>query len=129
MLLVAPDEHGHAPEPSVDVEHLAADLAIVNVHGEHDLGNRQALAETLAVAGDGCDVLVDLSECTFIDSTVLGVLLAASQEREAAGARLGLVIPPGTHIVYRITEVAGVASFLPIYASRDEGVAGVRAAT
>jgi anti-anti-sigma factor len=99
------------------------------MRGEHDLGDRRALAETLVAVGDGCDVLVDLSECTFIDSTVLGVLLAAAQEREAAGVRLGLVIPPETHIVYRITSVAGVAAFLPIYASRDEGVAGLRAAT
>ncbi len=127
--VVAAEEHGPSTEPSVDVEHASADLEIVNVRGEHDLGNRQALAETLAVVADRCDVLVDLSECTFIDSTVLGVLLAASQEREAAGTRLGLVIPPGTHIVYRITEVAGVAAFLPIYASREEAVAGLRAST
>jgi anti-sigma B factor antagonist len=124
---VAAEEHTPTAEPSLDVEHATADLTIVNVRGEHDLGNRQALAETLAATGDRSDVLVDLSECTFIDSTVLGVLLAAAQEREAAGARLGLVIPPGTHIVFRITEVAGVASFLPIYASRDEAVAGLRA--
>jgi anti-sigma B factor antagonist len=126
---VAAEEHAPTAEPSLDVEHPTADLTIVNVRGEHDLGNRQALAETLAAIGDRCDVLVDLSECTFIDSTVLGVLLAAAQEREAAGARLGLVIPPGTHIVFRITEVAGVASFLPIYASRDQAVAGLRAAS
>jgi anti-anti-sigma factor len=126
---VAAEEQERAAEPSVDVEHHAADFAIVNMRGEHDLGNRQALAETLTVVGDACDVLVDLSECTFIDSTVLGVLLAASQEREAAGVRLGLVIPPEAHIVYRITSVAGVAAVLPIYASRDEGLAGLRAAT
>jgi anti-sigma B factor antagonist len=127
--VVAAEQHGRAVAAGVDVEHPAADLTIVNVRGEHDLGNRQTLADALAAAGDACDVLVDLSECTFIDSTVLGVLLAASQEREAAGARLGLVIPPGTHIVYRITDVAGVAAFLPIYASRDEGFAGLRAAS
>jgi anti-sigma B factor antagonist len=126
---MAAEEHEHAAGPSVDVELAGADLAIVNVRGEHDLGNRQKLAETLASAGDGCDVLVDLSECTFIDSTVLGVLLAASQEHETAGTRLGLVIPPGAHIVFRITDVAGVAAFLPIYASRDEAVAGLRAAS
>ena len=126
---MAAEEHAPTAEPGLGVEHVTPDLTIVNVRGEHDLGNRQAIAETLAATGDRCDVLVDLSECTFIDSTVLGVLLAASQEREAAGTRLGLVIPPGTHIVYRITEVAGVAAFLPIYASREEAVAGLRAST
>jgi anti-anti-sigma factor len=122
---VAAEEHSHV-EPGVDVEHPAAGLAIVSLRGEHDLGTRLALAETLAEAGNGRDLLVDLSECTFLDSTVLGVLLAAAQEREAAGSQLGLVVPPETHIVYRITSVAGIAAFLPIYQSREAGAAGLR---
>jgi anti-sigma B factor antagonist len=120
---MAAEEHERA-EGSVHLEHLVPALAIVSLRGEHDLGSRAELADALAQAGDS-DVLVDLSECTFLDSTVLGVLLAAAQEREAAGARLGLVVPPQAHIVYRITSVAGVAAFLPIYASREAGAAGL----
>ena len=123
---MAAEEHERI-ESGVDVDHPAPGLAIVSLCGEHDLGSRQALAETLARIDQACDVLVDLSECTFLDSTVLGVLLAASQEREATGARLGLVVPPETHIVYRITSVAGVAAFLPIYASREAGAAALGA--
>ncbi len=122
---MAAEEHERA-ESSVDVEHPAPGLAIVSLRGEHDLGTRQRLAETLGQAGDGCDLLVDLSDCTFLDSTVLGVLLAAAQEREAAGSRLGLVVPPETHIVYRITSVAGIAAFLPIYPSREAGAGDLR---
>ena len=123
---MATDEYEQA-ESSVEVEHPAPGLAIVSLRGEHDLGNRQALAETLARAGAGRDLLVDLSECTFLDSTVLGVLLAASLEREAAGGHLGLIIPPEAQIVFRITRVAGVASFMPIYASREAGVESLHA--
>jgi anti-sigma B factor antagonist len=125
---VAAEEHEHSritAASSVDVERPAAGLTVISLRGEHDLGSRQALAEKLAQTGDGSDLLVDLSECTFLDSTVLGVLLKTSQEREAAGARLGLVIPPEAHIVYRVTRVAGIAAFLPIYASREAGIASL----
>ena len=122
---MAAEEHERA-QSSVDVEHPTPGLAIVSLRGEHDLGTRQGLAETMAQAGEGRDLLVDLSACTFLDSTVLGVLLAAAQEREAAGSQLGLVVPPETHIVYRITSVAGIAAFLPIYPSREAGAAGMR---
>lgn len=123
---MAPDEYEQA-ESSVEVEHPEPGLAIVSLRGEHDLASRKALAETLARAGEGRNLLVDLSECTFLDSTVLGVLLANSLEREAAGDRLGLVVPPEAQIVFRITRVAGVASFMPIYASRDAGVESLHA--
>jgi anti-anti-sigma factor len=124
---VAAEEHGHShitAASSVGVEHSAAGLAVVSLRGGHDLGGRQALVDTLARVGAGRDLLVDLSECTFLDSTVLGVLLKTSQEREADGARLGLVIPPEAHIVYRVTSVTGVAAVLPIYASRADMHAG-----
>ena len=122
---MAADEYEHV-ERSVEVEHFAPDLVIVSLRGEHDLADRQALAETLARAGEGRNLLVDLSDCTFLDSTVLGLLLATSLEREAEGARLGLVIPPEAEIVFRITRVAGVSSFMPIYASREAGIAELR---
>ena len=123
---MAADEHERA-ESSVEVEHPAPGLAIVSLRGEHDLATRRALSETLAKAGEGRDLLVDLGDCTFLDSTVLGVLLAFSLERETTDARLGLVVPAEAEIVFRITRVSGLSAFIPIYASREAGVAELRA--
>jgi anti-anti-sigma factor len=124
--LVAAEEHERA-ESSVEVENPAPGLAILSLRGEHDLATRGALKETLARAGEGRDVLVDLSDCTFLDSTVLGVLLAFSLEREATGARIGLIVPPEAQIVFRIAHVSGLSAFIPIYASREAGAAEVGA--
>ena len=52
------------------------------------------------------DVLVDLADVTFMDSTGLAVLLQAHQQLEATGGRL--VVKGTSRAVARVLEVAGV---------------------
>ena len=85
------------PSQGVEVEVQPARApqyaAIVSLRGEHDLATAPVIRDALsAVFGD---VLVDLSECTFVDSTVIGALIAASQDLQREGHTLALVVPPG----------------------------------
>ncbi len=62
-------------------------------------------------------VLVDLSGCSFIDSTVIGAIALAHKALGDQGRQLELVIPPGQHAVRRIIELSGLAPFFTIHES------------
>jgi anti-anti-sigma factor len=87
--------------------------AIVSLRGEHDLESSLALRQTLdSIEGD---VLVDLSRCGFMDSSVIGTLLRTSQERARAGHRLELIVPPANRIIVRTIEIASLRELLTVH--------------
>jgi anti-anti-sigma factor len=87
-------------------------VAVVSLNGEHDLatseGVRVALAPLLGA------VLVDLSGCDLVDSTVIGVLLERADELKSDGYRLELVAPPEGSSAARALEITGVAEFVRV---------------
>jgi anti-sigma B factor antagonist len=93
---------------SVDVEQ---DRAVVALDGEHEAYTADKLARNLAgLIVEGVGVTVDLRRATFIDSTVVGALIAA--RKRAAGAGLPFVLRLGSETgwpVRRILEVTGLA--------------------
>jgi anti-anti-sigma factor len=115
------------PEPgTVEVEPHASDLIVITLRGEHDLNSKQLFSEALALAGAEADVLVDLSECSFIDSTIIGVLVLAFQAQSERGRRLELAIPPTAHAVERVATIAGLRTFLSIHETRSAGLESIQ---
>jgi anti-anti-sigma factor len=88
--------------------------AVVKLWGEHDLATRDELHAALAPLYG--DVLLDLSECEFVDSTVIGLMLRKSQELTRDGHRIELVVEPGSH-VERALEIVDIQQFLTIHGS------------
>ena len=86
--------------PEVSMSRLDGDrpIAVVHVRGEIDLASGPAVREALARASGprGTAVLVDLSECLFIDSTGVSLLLNASRRLIRAGGDLAVVCPNPT---------------------------------
>jgi anti-anti-sigma factor len=117
------------PAPgSVTLERHSPAVAIVTLRGEHDLSTRAEISATLARAGDEAGVLVDLSECSFIDSSVIGALVLAFQTLADQGRRFELVIPAEAAVIKRVAKVAGLTTFLTIHETRDAGLASISAA-
>ena len=89
------------------------DLTLLRLAGELDLYTAPRLQEHLrtAMAGDG-DVVIDLSELTFIDSTGLGDLARTHRQLEAQSRRLVLRSP--TAMVFRVLDISGLTSTLNI---------------
>ena len=85
--------------------------ARVRLVGEHDLATREAVR--VALASVGGNVLVDLTACPFIDSTMIGVLLESASARTRDGQRLELVFPPGGRI-WRTLDITGVPRLVPV---------------
>jgi anti-anti-sigma factor len=94
---------------TVSVEH---DKATIRLSGEHEAYTADKLAKNLSgLLSEGVPVTVDLCQTDFIDSTVVGVLLAA--QRRANDAKLDFLLMMGPETgwpVHRMLEVTGLIS-------------------
>jgi len=93
------------------------DVSIVSLTGEHDLSTALDLRHALETAAGGGDCLVvDLSRTEFIDSSILGEIVAAWQGAGASSARFALIIGNGSGTsVRRVLELTDLGSALPIH--------------
>jgi anti-sigma B factor antagonist len=88
--------------------HLANDAYIVSLGGEIDLYTAPQLEQALQelTASGARRVVIDLAGASFIDSTVLGVLLNALTRLDAGGGELVLV--SDDHRILKLLEVTGL---------------------
>jgi anti-sigma B factor antagonist len=85
---------------------------VVFVSGELDLASAPRLQEALAeLAAD--TVVVDLSECTFLDSAGMGVLLASARGLSDSGRSLR-VAAANPHIL-RVLEITAVDTLIAVH--------------
>ncbi len=111
--------------PDLSSSAPAAGVVLVAVHGEHDIASapnlRTAIEEAFARSQG---VVVDLTPSTFIDSTVLGVLLSARERAQEEELGYAVVLEPaaGDPAVRRILEVTGLDELLPVGVERDAAV-------
>jgi anti-sigma B factor antagonist len=110
----------------VEVELSQPGIACVKLRGEQDLAGSPRLTEALAVASSRLNVLVDLSECTFMDSSVIAVFSRAGKKLGERGGRLELIIPPEALTLQRIASVSALSSMVPIHETHVAAVAGLR---
>ncbi len=98
-------------------ERSGEDVFVVSLAGEHDLYTAPKVQEELrsAIASGARTIVVDLTETTFLDSTMLHVLLSARNEH-GDGGRFLLVTDDAT--VKRVFEVTGIDRFFDFYPSR-----------
>lgn len=99
--------------------------------GELDLSTATQLEAPLeeAVASPASSVLIDLADCTFIDSTGIAMVVRAWQRVDSAagnGGEGGLVLCCQNEQVRRVLEVTGLEHSLRVFETRDEAVAALR---
>lgn len=113
---------------SVEVEQMTDDIHAVNVQGELDQATaeqlRRPLGESIEAGIRG--LMIDLSDCEFIDSTGLALLVDARQRmtgQDADGA-FSLCCPNSQ--VRRLLEITALDQAMGLYDSRDEALAALR---
>ena len=101
------------------------DIFVVSLAGEHDLYTAPRVQEALrsGITGGATTSVVDLTETTFLDSTMLQALLSARNDLRD-GARLLLVT--NDPIVKRVFEISGTDRLFEFYPSRRAAEAEVR---
>jgi anti-sigma B factor antagonist len=116
------------PLGTVEIGHHEAGLAVVTMRGEHDLDTQPVLARALALAAAHSNVLIDLTECSFIDSSVIKEFIKTSNRVSAKGEKVTLVIPPEQKAVERISGLIGLAHTFEIHETKGAALASLEAA-
>src|SRR4051794_6393862 len=110
----------------VSASELAGGVEVISVRGELDLSTAPDLErplEEVLERGEG-PLLVDLSECEFIDSTGIAVIVRAWQRLEGSSGR-GLMICSYNDQVRRVLDITGLDLSIPVHRTRDEALASI----
>ena len=102
-------------------ERLRDGTRIVAVAGELDLYTAPELEQAL-LAIDGARAVVDLSECTFIDSTALALLVEANSRLGYPQARLSIVAAAAE--IRRPFELTGLDRRFAFYPTMSAALEG-----
>jgi anti-sigma B factor antagonist len=108
------------------LERTEAGLAVLTISGEHDLSTAPNLRRSLnSLLDEGAGTVIDLSPATFIDSSILGVILEG--RRRAADGEVGFAVvhADGADAVDRVLEVTGLRAELPVHARREDAYSAV----
>jgi anti-sigma B factor antagonist len=110
---------------------LEGGIRLLEVNGELDLSTAAQLEGPLEEAVDSAKaaVLIDLTDCTFIDSTGLALIVRAWQRVDATagnGGEGGLVLCCQNEQVRRVLEVTGLEHSLRVFETRDDAVTALR---
>lgn len=97
-------------------------FSVITLSGESDAFVAPRIRSDLADAlcGDA-PLVVDLTKASFIDSTVVGILLEGLADCEKRERPLLLLLPDdAAPEVHRLFEITGLAALLPVVRSWDE---------
>jgi anti-sigma B factor antagonist len=102
-------------------------FTVITLPGESDAYSAPRVRSDLAAAlGVEEPLVVDLSQATFIDSTIVGILLEGLAEYEKRERPLVLLLPEDSAPeVHRLFELTGLTSLLPLVSSWDEATSRV----
>ena len=99
---------------------------VLAMSGEHDLSTAPELRARLHELGDANAVIVDMDQTTFVDSSILGVLVGGLRRARERNTPFGLVLGDHAHpAIRRIFELTGLHDVFPIFASRADAQAGL----
>jgi anti-sigma B factor antagonist len=92
--------------------------------GELDITASRALAPQLnAAAGDvNAQLVIDLSEVTFVDSTGLGAIVQTHRRLSRQGRVMAIVAPKGSAAAV-LLDLSGLRGRLPTFETRAEALA------
>ena len=109
-------------DPEITVADIGERVAVVSIHGELDLNCAGELREALnGSEGQGRSLVVDLVGATFVDSTALGILNAASKGLQRAGGSLTIVASDPR--ILRIFKLTGLDRTIAVERSLAEAIA------
>jgi anti-sigma B factor antagonist len=120
--------------PSADIPQFEIDsgrgpdgVCVVTVRGEVDMSHEEELRGELrrAVASDADGIVVDLTECEFIDSTGVRALLLSREAQAAEEGTERLAVAAASEQILRILSVMGIDRVIPIRPTVEEAAAAL----
>jgi anti-anti-sigma factor len=104
------------------------DVYVVRVAGEVDMSHEEELRGELrtAVAAEPKGIVVDLTECEFIDSSGIRALLLSRREKNRDEGSETLAVAASSDQILRILEVMGLDQVIPIRPTVDQAAAALK---
>lgn len=100
-------------------------VAVIGELDQATLPELQRALDEVIDAGSGA-LLIDLSDCSFIDSSGLAALVSARERVTSADDR-GFAICCGTPQVLRLLEITGLDKAMGVLATREDALEALRA--
>jgi anti-anti-sigma factor len=120
--------------PSADIPQFEIDsgpgpeeVYVVRVAGEVDMSHEEELRGELhsAVAADSKGIVVDLTECEFIDSSGVRALLLSREAQHTEDGTEHLAVAASSEQIMRILTVMGVDRVIPIRPTVEEAASAI----
>ena len=106
---------GDAANFAVAVDRLD-DCVVVRVEGELDMASASELENAVSRVSSTPHVVIDLSSCTFLDSTGMRVITETMRQAPRVSV---VATDPG---VLRVLELTAVDTMVPVHASVDDAL-------
>ena len=88
-------------------------ITVLSISGEHDLGTAPQLRDRLnAELDEGRAIVIDLSTASFVDSSILGVILEGGRRATTAGLGFEVAQADGEAVLRYSTSPACAASLV-----------------
>jgi len=103
-------------------------VAVVVVEGEHDVYTAPSLSEQLdSLLDEGMPFVIDLTPATFVDSSVLRVLLEARRRADEGGVGFAVALAQDdSGPVRRVLDITGLVPVLPVHNEREAAIEAAR---
>lgn len=109
-----------AEQPSTLVISTLERARIATIEGEIDLATADGFEHALIEALAAGDLVIDLSGCSFLDSSGVRALVTATRAAERLDRALALVHPAGP--ARRILELTGITETVTSFDGRDQAL-------
>jgi anti-sigma B factor antagonist len=103
------------------------EVFVVRVVGEVDMSHEEELRGELrnAVAADSNGIVVDLTECEFIDSSGVRALLLSREAQNSEDGIERLAVAASSEQILRILSVMGIDRVIPIRPTVEEAASAI----
>jgi anti-anti-sigma factor len=116
----------------VQSEDLESGIRAFTVRGELDMNTAPQLESSLetVLSDSGSSIMLDLSECEFIDSTGIALIVRTWQrvDREGGDGNGRLVLCCINHQVRRLLKITGVEGSISMHEQRSAALAELQSA-
>lgn len=102
-------------DSGISTKRVGEHVWVMTAPGERDLADARALRDEIdRVYAMGSIVVLDLSETTFIDSQIVGVIAHAAQRSRQVAEHGLIVVAPPTGRPRRVLDMVAAAAFVRI---------------
>ena len=115
------------PQFEIDSGPGPDDIFVVRIAGEADMSHEEELRRELrtAITAEPKGIVVDLTECEFIDSSGVRAVLLSREAQNSDDGTEHLAVAAASEQILRILSVMGIDRVIPIRPTLEEATSAI----